>query len=64
VATRSDRIFGNLSRFNRDRPVGEITGGDSSYKETKLKKSGRVADETVAPMMIVQHNTIVGKGLC
>ena len=60
MATRSDRIFGNLGS---PRPTGEITGGDSSYKETKLKILGRVADETVVPMMIVQHNTIVGKGL-
>ena len=41
------------------------------YKETKLERAIKVADKTVVPTvdkvksteMIVQHNTIVGKGL-
>jgi len=61
VMTRTESKFRNLGS---PRPTGEKPGGASSYKETKLRKSGRVADETVVLMMIVQHNAIGGKGLC
>ena len=34
-----------------------------SYKETKWIIVGRESDETIVPMIIVQDNAIVGKGL-
>jgi hypothetical protein len=37
---------------------------DLSYKEAKWIRVGRESDETIVPMMIVQDNAIVGKGLC
>ena len=35
-----------------------------SYKETKWIRVGRESDEPIVPMIIVQDNTIEGKGLC
>ena len=40
----------------------EGVGGDPSYKETKEREAGRVADEAVVPVKLWKHNR--GKGLC
>ena len=37
---------------------------EPSYKETKGKEVGRVADETVVLMMDMEQNISGGKGLC
>lgn len=49
AATRSERIERNLG--NPRRPSFIKAGEDSSYKETKWKEAGRVADKTVVLKM-------------
>ncbi len=61
AATRLERIERNLG--NPRRPSLIKAGEDSSYKETKWKEAGRVADETVVLMMDSQHKLSGGKGL-
>jgi len=61
AATRLERIERNLGSPRR--PSLTKAGKDSSYKETKWKEAGRVADETVVLMMDSQHKLSGGKGL-
>ena len=58
MATRSERIFGNLSRIKRDRlPKAEdsfnridCSGEEPFYKETKRKEAGRESEEIIVPI--------------
>ncbi len=52
VATRTDRLFGNLGDPRQPKAEDSITridcyGEEPFYKETKGKEAGRESDETI-----------------